>query len=81
MHISCAICVQTVRNSIKELKKLIDDVFLYQYLTYNDLEQTVNAVPTSHDFDEILPLYKSLKGKHEKLIIHSLNDQIEVRDE
>jgi hypothetical protein len=81
MQISCAICVQTVRDSIKELKRLIGDVFLCRYLTYNDLEQAVNAVPTSHDIDDILPLYKSFKGKRRKLIIHSLNDQIEIRDE
>jgi hypothetical protein len=41
----------------------------------------MNAIPTSHDIDEIQPLYKSLKGKYGKLIIHSLNDQIEIRDE
>jgi hypothetical protein len=29
MHISCAICVQSVRDSIKELKRLIGDVMLY----------------------------------------------------
>jgi hypothetical protein len=28
MHISCAICVQSVRDSIKELKRLIGDVKL-----------------------------------------------------
>jgi hypothetical protein len=78
MHIRCDICAETVRENIKELKRFIDDMFLYQYLTYNDLEQTVNAVPTSHDIDEILPLYKSLKGKHEKLILYGLKDQIEI---
>jgi hypothetical protein len=46
MHTSCAICVQTVRDCIKELKRLIDDVYLYLYLTYNEWEQTVNTVPT-----------------------------------
>jgi hypothetical protein len=29
MHISCAICVQSVHDSIKELKRLIGDVTLY----------------------------------------------------
>jgi hypothetical protein len=81
MHISCAICVQIVRESIKELKKLIVDVFFYGYLTYNALEQIVNAVPTSHNIIEILPPYKSVKGKHGKVIIHSFNDHIEIRDE
>jgi bifunctional DNase/RNase len=53
---------------------------LYQYLTYNDLEEIVNPVPTSHDINEILPIFKSLKGKLGALIIHSLNDQIEIRE-
>jgi hypothetical protein len=35
----------------------------------------------SHNIDVVLPLYTSLKGKHGKLIIHRLNDQIEMRDE
>jgi hypothetical protein len=60
MHISYALCAKTICDSIKELKILIGDVLLYRYLIYNDLEQTVDAFRTSHDLDEILPLYKSL---------------------
>jgi hypothetical protein len=70
-----------VRDRIKELKKLIGDVVLYRYLTYNDLEQTIEAIPTSHDINEILPIYKNLKEKHSKIILHSLDDSIEVKDE
>ena len=33
MQISCAIYVQSVRDSIKELKRLIGDVTLYSYIT------------------------------------------------
>jgi hypothetical protein len=80
MYISCVICVQTVRDHIKKLKRLIGDVFLYRDLSYNDLEQTENAVTTSHDTDVMSPLYKNLKGKHGKSIIHSLNDHIVIRD-
>jgi hypothetical protein len=54
---------------------------LYRYLTYNNLEQTIEAIPTSHDIDEILTIYKSLTGKHGKIILHSLDDSIEVKDE
>jgi hypothetical protein len=56
-------------------------VVLYRYLTYNDLEQTIEAIPTSHDIDEIFPIDKSLIGKHGKIILHALDDSIEVRDE
>jgi hypothetical protein len=56
-------------------------MFLCQYFTYNDLEQTGNAVTTSHEIDEILPLFKSIKGKGEKVIIHSQNDRMEIKDE
>jgi hypothetical protein len=73
--------VQTFRDSIKELKKLTGNVVLYCYLTYNDLEQTIEAIPTSHDIGEILPIYKNLKGKQIKIILHSLDDSIEVKDE
>jgi hypothetical protein len=55
-----------VRDSIKELKRLIGDIVLYPYVTYNDLEQTIEAIPTSHDIDEILPIYKNLKEKNRK---------------
>jgi hypothetical protein len=33
MHISCAICVQNVRERIEKLKRLIWNVLLYDYLT------------------------------------------------
>jgi hypothetical protein len=53
MHISCAICVQSVRDSIKDLKRLIGDVTLYRYITHDDLEKTLEAMPTTHTIDEI----------------------------
>jgi hypothetical protein len=56
-------------------------MFLDRYLTSNNLEQTFSAVPTSYDINEILSICKSLKRKHGKLIIGSLNDQIEIRDD
>jgi hypothetical protein len=70
-----------VGDSIKELKRLFGDVVLYRYLTYNDLEQTIEVIPTSHNIDEIIPIYKNLKGKHSKIILHSLDDSFEVKDE
>jgi hypothetical protein len=81
MHISCAICVQSVRDSIKELKRLIGDVTLYRYITPDDLEKTLEAIPTTNIIDEIEPIYKSLKGKDGKIILHALTDDLEVRDE
>jgi hypothetical protein len=38
MIFSFAVCFQTVRDRIKGLKSLIDDVFLYRYVPYADLE-------------------------------------------
>jgi hypothetical protein len=81
MHISCAICVQSVRDSIKELKRLIGDVTLYRYITHDDLEKTLEAIPTTHTIDEIEPIYRSLKGKHGKIILHSLDDSLDIKDE
>jgi hypothetical protein len=74
MHISCAICIQSVRDSIKELKRLIGDVTLYRYITHNDLEKTLEAIPTTHTIEEIEPVYRRLQGKHGKIILHSLDD-------
>jgi hypothetical protein len=68
MHITCAICVQSVRDSIKELKRLNGDVTLYRYITHDDLEKTLEAISTTHTIDEIEPVYRSLKGKHGKII-------------
>jgi hypothetical protein len=68
MHISCTICLQSVRDSIKELKKLIGDVTLYRYITHDDLEKTVEAIPTIHTIEEIEPIYRNLKGKYGKII-------------
>jgi hypothetical protein len=57
MHISCAICVQSVRDSIKDIKRLISDVMLYRYITHDDLEKTLEAIPPTHTIDEIEPFY------------------------
>jgi hypothetical protein len=81
MHISCAISAQSVRDSIKELKRLIGDVKLYHYITPDDLEKTLKAIPTTHTIEEIEPIYRSLKGKHGKIVIHVLTDDVEINDE
>jgi hypothetical protein len=81
MYISCAICVQSVRDRIKELKRLISDVTLYRYITHDDLEKTLGSIPTTHTIDEIKPIYRSLKGKYGKIVIHSLDDSLDVMDE
>jgi hypothetical protein len=73
IHISCAICVQSVRDSIKELKRLIRDVTLYWYITHDDLEKTLEAIPTTYTIEEINPIYRSLKGKHGKIILQALD--------
>jgi hypothetical protein len=59
MHISCAICAQTVCGNIKELKRLIGDVILNLYLTYDDLANIIKTAPTSHEINEVLPLLRT----------------------
>jgi hypothetical protein len=81
MHISCAICVQSVHDSIKELKRLIGDVTLYWYITHDDLEKTLKAIPTTNFIEEIESIYSSLRGKHGKIIWHSLDDSLEIKEE
>jgi hypothetical protein len=81
MHICCAICVQSVRDSIKEYKRLILDVAVYRYITHDDLEKTLEAIPITHTIDEIEPIYRNLKGKNGKIILHALIDDLAVRDE
>jgi hypothetical protein len=75
------ICVQRIRDRIKELKGLIGDVTLYRYITHDDLEKTLEAIPTTHTIEEIEPIYRSLKGKHGKIIIYSLDDSLHIKDE
>jgi hypothetical protein len=72
MHISCTICVQSVLDSIKKLKRLIGDVTLYKSITHDDLEKALEAIPITHTIDEIESVYRKLNGKHEKIIIFPL---------
>jgi hypothetical protein len=81
MHISCAICVQSVRDIIKELKRLIGDVTLYLYNTHDYLEKTLEAISTTHTIEEIESVYRNLNGKHGKIIFHSLDNSLEIKDE
>jgi hypothetical protein len=46
MHLSWTIFVQGICDSINELKRLIDDVILYHYITHDDLMKTLEAIPT-----------------------------------
>jgi hypothetical protein len=80
-YFTCAICVQSVRYSIKELKRLIGDITLYRYITHDDLEKTLEAIPTTHTIYEIEPIYRNLKGKHGKIILHLLDDSLDIKEE
>jgi hypothetical protein len=81
MHISCAICVQIIHDSIKELKRLIGAVTLYRYITHDDLEKILEAIPTIHTIEEIEPINRSLQGRHGKIILPSLDNSLEIKDE
>jgi predicted house-cleaning noncanonical NTP pyrophosphatase (MazG superfamily) len=81
MHISCAIYVQSVRDSIKEIKRLIGDVTLYRYITHYDLEKTLEAILTTHTIEEIESIYRSLKVKQRKIVLCALEDSMYVKDE
>jgi hypothetical protein len=39
------------------------------------------AIPITHTIDEIEPIYRSLKGKQGKIILHSLDNSLEIKDE
>jgi hypothetical protein len=39
------------------------------------------AILTTHTIEEIEPVYRSLKGKHGKIILHSLDGSLEIKDE
>jgi hypothetical protein len=42
---------------------------LYQYITHDVLKKTLVAIPITHTIEEIEPVYRSLKGKHGKIIL------------
>jgi Ca2+-binding EF-hand superfamily protein len=63
------------------LKRLIGDVTLYRYITHDDLEKTLEAIPTTHTIEEIERIYRSLKGKQGKINFQSLDDSLEIKDE
>jgi hypothetical protein len=50
-------------------------------ITHYDLEKILEAIPTTHTIDEIEPIYRSLKGKHGKIIVQSLDNSLEIKDE
>jgi hypothetical protein len=41
----------------------------------------LEAIPTTHTKDEIEPIYRSLKGKYGKIILHSFDDSLDIKDE
>jgi hypothetical protein len=63
------------------LKRLIGDVTLYRYKTHDDLEKTLEAIPTTDTIEEIEPIYRSLKRKNGEIILHSLDDSLDIKDE
>jgi hypothetical protein len=56
-------------------------VTLYRYITHDDLEKSLEAISTTHTIDEIEPIYRSFKGKHGEIILHALDDSLDVKDE
>jgi hypothetical protein len=54
---------------------------LYRYITPDDLEKTLDAIHTTHTIYVIESIYRNLKGKHGKIMVHSLDDSLDVKDE
>jgi hypothetical protein len=49
-------------------------VTLYWSITHVDLEKTLEAIPTTHTIEEIEPIVRNLKGKHDDIIMHPLTN-------
>jgi hypothetical protein len=56
-------------------------VTLYKYITHDDLEKTLEDIPITHTIEEVESIYRSLKGKHGKILSHALDDSLDVKDE
>jgi hypothetical protein len=41
----------------------------------------LEAIPSTHTIEEIELIFKNLKGKHREIVIHSLDDSLDVKGE
>jgi hypothetical protein len=79
-NITVAVCVQTLRDLIPEMRRLVSDIVLFKGLSKRDRETAFETFPVSDDKWTLDTVYNSMKhlGPHAKMILHQSNNSYEV---
>lgn len=80
-HLTVILAAQTWRFINLNLKRLCSDLVIGVGFSMEDFQKMIQQTPSSFNWKTLWDQYKSLKGRHSKLIIHCVTDTVEFEDE
>ena len=77
-NITVNIIVQTTASLSKEIRRILSDVVLFRGVNEDDFKSFFKVVPNTYDVKKLWSLYKSMKNRRDKMILHLSANKIIV---
>ena len=77
-NITVNIIVQTTASLSKEIRRILSDVVLFRGVNEDDFKAFFKVVPNTYDVKKLWNLYKSMKNRRDKMILHLSANKIVV---
>ena len=63
------------------LKRLCSDIIIGIGFSIEDFQKMITQTPGSFNWKVLWEQYSKLKGKHAKMILHCVTNEVEIEDE
>ena len=80
-HLTVIIATQTWRFINLNLKRLCSDIIIGIGFSIEDFQKMITQTPGSFNWKVLWEQYSKLKGKHAKMILHCVTNEVEIEDE
>ena len=86
LHSSFVISVQTIADSMKDLKRIACDIIIWKNVSQSDIEKVLSDIPlpvipgVSDTKKYIIDLHSKLESKRSKIVINIVNNNVSVEN-
>lgn len=77
-NITVSIIVQTAASLPKEIKRMLTDLVLFRGVNEDDFKRLFQTVPNTWNVKKLWELYKTLRHKRDKMILHLTANKIVI---
>ena len=80
-HLTAIVVAQTWRFVQLNLKRLCTDIVIWKGFSEEDFKKMITQTPGNTSWQSLWSRYSNLTGKHAKMVVHCMTDEVEFEDD